>query len=501
MSGTLDTPLIELSEIAKSYGSVRALRGVSLQLRPGEVHALLGQNGAGKSTLIKVLAGAVRPDEGQISKRGLPLAFTSPSDAIHAGVAVVHQELTLLPHLTVWQNVTAGAPPRRLGPFVAKQRSRDAARATLDRLGVAVPLEMSVGNLPLAQQQLVEIARALHLGGGVFVLDEPNSALANAETERLLQIVRGLADDGHSVLLVSHRLKEVFSVADRVTVLRDGSVVLMQGSSELDINAAVAQMIGRGVTQDRPETPAVAGSERSPVLELSSFTAHGFDPIDLVIGHGEIVGLAGLQASGAEETLQALGGLGRTPARVAVDGRPRVIRRPVAAIRHGLVFVPPDRKEQGLWLDRSVEQNLVAGRLAEVSRAGVVRKSAVRRLASLWMERLGIRSAGLHSPSRSLSGGNQQRVMLGRSLAMEPRVLLLNEPTRGVDVGAKADIHKRLRDLTTADIAVCVTSSEIAELLLLADRLVCFRGGRIVAEGNTKDFDETSVLAIIGGRQ
>lgn len=501
MNATADTALIELSGIAKSYGGVRALRGVSMQLHPGEVHAVLGQNGAGKSTLIKVLAGAVRPDDGRITKLGEVLTLHSPADSIRAGIAVVHQELLLLPDLPVWQNVTASAPERWCGRFVARQRSRQAARKALDRLGADIPLDAPVGALPLSQQQLVEIARALHLGGRVIVLDEPNSALANAETERLLRIVRALADDGHSVLLVSHRLDEVYSVADRVTVLRDGSVVLTQEADRLDVETAIEQMVGEAAGEAAERAKPARDSSARPMLELRAMTTRAVGPIDLTIAAGEIVGLAGLQGSGAEELLQAVGGVSGGSAVVTVDGQRRTIHKPLDAIRHGVVFVPPDRKTQGLWLERSVEQNLVAGRLSAVSRAGIIGGTAARRFAVSWIERLGIRTAGPGAPVGALSGGNQQRVLLGRSLAMRPGVLLLSEPTRGVDVGAKADIHARLRELAQTQIAICITSSELSELLAVSDRLICFRRGQIVASGLRSEFDEARVLAIIGGHQ
>jgi rhamnose transport system ATP-binding protein len=483
---------LELVDIAKAYGGSQALKGVSLHLRRGEIHALLGTNGAGKSTLIKVLAGAVRPDRGVVRRDGAELALRSPARAHAQGLSVVHQELTLFPDLAVWRNIVAGKLPRRTAAVVDVSAGRRLASEALARLGASIPLNARTGDRPLAQRQLVEIARALHSGGDVLVLDEPTSALPDAEAERLLDVIRSLKNSGHIVLLVSHRLDEVYAVADWITVLRDGEVAASASPHDLPVEEAIAAMVG--------STSAVARSNRErgvaaqPLIELADDRG-----MELTLRAGEIVGLAGLEGAGHTDVLRGLGGIGNARLRVSIEGRERAIRKPINAIRLGIVYVPPDRKLDGLWLDRSVTANIAAGRLPAVSRLGTQSARRSRAFARSWVDRFGIRTTTVDAPARALSGGNQQRVMLARSLAMEPRCLLLTEPTRGVDVAAKADIHRRLRDVSDTGMAICFTSSEVPELLEVADRIVCFRGGAIVAEGPVGEFDEPQVLALIGG--
>jgi rhamnose transport system ATP-binding protein len=489
-------PLLEFRNVSKHFGGVQALRDVSLAIRKGEVHAVLGQNGAGKSTLIKVLAGAVHADAGDVRKNGQAIDVGSPAAAMREGVTVVHQELTLLPDLTVWENVAAIRTVRLPLGVVDRRRTRRKVTAALGLLGLRVDLGARVGDLSLAQQQLVEIARALYLGGEILVLDEPNSALSGPETEVLLRTVRSLAESGTTVMLVSHRLEEVFSVADRVTVLRDGR---SQGTWEIaqtDIPFVIRAMVG-----DVQEPPAPAErleTDDRVALELRDLRVGAVGPISLHVRRGEILGLAGLEGSGVDTVLRAAGGVLHTRARVEVEGRTVVLRRPGDAIARGIVYVPPDRKTEGLWLDRSIADNLMAGRLDLITTLRVLRPGRARRLARRWIERLGIRVGSPRVEAGALSGGNQQRVLLGRSLVMEPKVLLLSDPTRGVDVQAKAEIHGLLRELAAGGLAVCLSSSELKEVLELADRIVCLRRGRVAAEGPADAFNEDRLLELAG---
>lgn len=488
---------LELVDVVKSYGGSQALKGVSLQLIPGEVHALLGTNGAGKSTLIKILAGAVRPDSGSIRRDGSDLAIRTPADARARGVSVVYQELTLFPDLAVWRNVVAGDVPRRPGGLIDFAGGRQRAADALASLGASISVDVRTGDRPLAQRQLVEIARALYSGGDVLVFDEPTSSLLNAEAARLLEAVRTLANSGRIVLLVSHRLDEVYAVADRITVLRDGVVVESAATSDLPVERAIAGMVGAENAAGRVGRRALVAEE--PLIEFVTPERDGRRSLQLTLQGGEIIGLAGLEGAGHTEVMRALGGFSKGTTSVRVEGRSCTIRRPIDAIRLGVVYVPPDRKVDGLWLDRSISDNLAAGDLSRVSRFGIRSTGRSRAFAASWVERFGVRTSSVELPAGALSGGNQQRLMLARSLAMEPRCLLLTEPTRGVDVAAKADIHRRLRDVSERGVAICFTSSEIPELLAVADRIVCFRRGEVVAQGPVHDFDEAGVLALIGG--
>jgi ABC-type sugar transport system ATPase subunit len=488
--------LLELRGVNKHFGGVQALRDVSVAIRSREVHAILGQNGAGKSTLIKVIGGVVQPDNGEVWRNGHRIEFRSPAAAMREGITVVHQELTLLPDLTVWENVAAGAVENTRWFTVDRRKTRSNVKGILKRIGVDIDLGQRVGALSLAHRQLVEIARAFHLGGDVLVLDEPNSALGAGETEILLRTIRSLAEAGTAVILVSHRLEEVFTVADRATVLRDGRVQGTWRIAETDISTVVQAMVGdvseRGVVSERTE------ADRPVALELKGVRIEHVGPISLSLHEGEIVGLAGLEGSGASTVLSAAGGVIPVRTGIEVYGRPVAIRSPADAISRGIVYVPPDRKTQGLWLDRGVEDNLLAGRLDLISTLRFLRRGLARRQAYSWINRLGIRVDDPRDAAGQLSGGNQQRVLLGRSLAMQPKVLLLNDPTRGVDVKAKAEIHDLLRQLAADGLAVCLTSSELPEVLRLSDHIVCLRRGQLVAEGRAAMFTENRLLELAG---
>ena len=472
---------VELIGIEKRFPGVHALRGVDLRLRPGEVHALVGQNGAGKSTLIKILTGAMRPDSGEIRVDGERVAFHSPADAERAGIAVVHQDLQLFPDLSVAENVLVAHPPTRFArPFRVRDRRRTRLRAgeLLDRLGIRVDVRAPAASLAAAERKLIEVARALAADARVIVLDEPTAALERSEVERLFALMRRLCETGAAVLFVSHKLEEVIAISARVTALRDGAVVAHAETAEVTVRDLI-HVVAEGGLRALPELEAEIGE---PALRAEAVRAGDVGPVDLEVRSGEIVALTGLVGSGATSFGRAVSGARRYhggEVHVA-EGRLPPGNRATAAAR-GVGFVAEDRKVEGIVPELSVEKNIALGAIENVSRFGWVSRRRMREQARRLMAALDItpRIPGL--PAGSLSGGNQQKVLLARWLASRSSVLVLEEPTHGVDAGAKSEIHALLRRYAADGGAVALVSRETAELLELSDRVGVFREGRLVA--------------------
>jgi len=478
MSDAQHRPLLEAAGISKRFGSVRALDDVSLIVGAGEVHGLLGANGAGKSTLIGVLSGATRPDSGalRVADKEVPLGSLSAARA--AGLAVVHQELMLFPDRTVEENVFASVLPSGAFRWINTGSRRGKVEATIRRLGAVIDVGARVGELPLAHRQLVEISRALCSGGRVLVLDEPTSALSKPEARGLFDAIRAIAAQDAAVIFVSHRLDEVFVGNWR--------------TADADIPTITRAMVGQ-LADERPRSAAAVG-ERAVAIRLKS-SAPGMPELDLSLHAGEVVGLAGLEGSGVSTVLEMLGGVAAVSGLIEICGRPVTFRHPSQAIREGVVYMPPDRKKGGLWLEQDASFNIGSALVARLPPAWL-RKETLDRVAVERMAEVSVRANALYEVVGRLSGGNQQRVLLGRSLEARPRVLLLNDFTRGVDVKAKAGIHALVRKLANAGISICVTSSDLEELLGVADRIVCMRLGRIVADRPSTDFDKFSLLAL-----
>jgi ABC-type sugar transport system ATPase subunit len=493
MSEGAATALLKAENVCKSFGALRALDDVSLTVAAGEVHGLLGANGAGKSTLIGVLSGAVRPDSGRLSVAGRDVPLGSLAEARRAGLVVVHQELMLFPDRSVEENIFASVLPAEPLAFVSRRAYRRRVEATLDRLGASIALGTRVGNLPLAHRQLVEIARALCAGGTVLVLDEPTSALSEPEAQGLFGAIRSIVAREATVIFVSHRLDEVFAITDRLTVLRDGRVEGRWQTLEADIPTITRAMVGQ-LADEKPRP--VGELKRRAVAIAVRGSARGISDLAFSIDAGEVVGLAGLEGSGASTVLQMLGGIIPVVGRIEVDGRMVAFRHPSQAIGHGVVYMPPDRKRGGLWLDRDATFNIGAALVTSMRSLKWLHRDALERAASARMAQVGVRMTASREAVGRFSGGNQQRILLGRSLEARPRVLLLNDFTRGVDVKAKASIHRLVRVLADEGLAICVTSSDLEELLGVADRIVCMRGGRIVADKPSADFDKLSLLAL-----
>jgi ABC-type sugar transport system ATPase subunit len=485
--------LLSARGISKSFGGVRALSDVALDVRAGEVHGLIGANGAGKSTLIGVLSGAVVPDSGELTVKGRSVPFGDVIEARSAGIAVVHQELMLFPDRTVEENVAATAlPTGRIG-FIQRQERRRRVRNVLDGLSVTIDLSLRVADLSLAQRQLVEIGRALCGGGSIFVLDEPTSALSQIEAAGLFATIRSIVEDGAAVVFVSHRLDEVFEITDSITVLRDGHVNGFWRTADADMATITQAMVG-DLANERPDRTASTGAV---AMTVRGANGPGVRMLDLDIRGGEVVGLAGLEGSGTSTVLEMLGGVVPAGGAFVVGGTPVHFRHPADAIARGVVYMPPDRKKGGLWLERSPLWNVSAAQVYRMSSFDWLRKGLMRRASSHRLDEVGVRAVDRQQPVMRFSGGNQQRVMLARSIETGPTILLLNDFTRGVDVKAKAAIHRLVRDMARAGMAVCLTSSDLDELLEVADRVICMRDGRIVADEPTDRFTPLRVTTLV----
>ncbi|MFJ6405757.1 sugar ABC transporter ATP-binding protein [Streptomyces hydrogenans] len=497
-------PLLTMNRITKSFPGVRALDGVDLEVHAGEVHCLLGQNGAGKSTLIKVLAGAHRPDDGEITWAGEPVSLSSPIAAMRLGIATIYQELDLVGGLSVAENVFLGNEPTSAGFVVRGARARAAAGRLLERLGhPEIDPARLVGELSAAQQQIVSMARALSHEVRLIVMDEPSAALDPDEVDNLFRIVGELTADGVAVVYISHRLEEIRRIGDRVTVLKDGRSVA--GGLPADTTPTrdiVSLMTGRTVEHvfpDRPPGPDGAAAARDPVLRVEGLTRDGeFAPLDLELRPGEIVGLAGLVGSGRSEILETVYGARRPDAgRVLVDGvplRPGSVR---AAVRAGIGLAPEERKAQGLLMLESVGSNVSVSTLSRFARAGWLDRRAERDAAHRAVRELSLRPDDPDVAIRTLSGGNQQKAVLARWLLRGCKVLLLDEPTRGVDIGARAELYAVIRRLADEGLAVLLVSSEVPEVLGLADRVLVLREGSVVHTAPARELDEHRVLDLV----
>jgi rhamnose transport system ATP-binding protein len=489
---------IALRDATKSYGAVRALRDGNLELRAGEVRGLMGENGAGKSTLVKILGGVIRRDSGEMHVEGAPVDFHSPHDARDAGLAVIYQEPTLFPDLSVAENVVMGYHPLGALRRVDRRAMHRQVGELLDRLGVQLDPERVVRGLSIADQQIVEIAKALSFDARVLIMDEPTAALSGPEVERLFSVVRTLREEGAGVLFISHRLEEVFTICDTVTIMRDGAVVHDARIADMTPDEMVRRMVGRELSALFPKQDAEVGEI---VLSVDGLTREGvFSDIGFDVRAGEIVALAGLVGAGRSEVARAIFGIDRADGgRVEVGGRRLPAGSPAAAMRAGVGFVPEDRRQQGLVMDLSIARNTALTRLKALSRLGLIAGGSEQRLARDWASRLQLKFHRLGDPVGTLSGGNQQKVVLAKWLATEPKLLIIDEPTRGIDVGTKAEVHRLMSELAGRGLAVLMISSELPEVLGMADRVLVMHEGRITGELSRDEADEESVVRLATG--
>ncbi|OQD55137.1 sugar ABC transporter ATP-binding protein [Streptomyces phaeoluteigriseus] len=492
--------------LSKTFPGVRALDDLDLTLHAGEVHALIGENGAGKSTLIKLLTGVYRPDAGEIALHGRPVSFATPLEAQKAGISTIYQEVNLIPLLSVARNLFLGREPRnRLGMLDVARMSREAER-TLSTYGVHVDVRQPLRTLGVGAQQMVALARAVATDARIVIMDEPTSSLEPREVETLFSVIRRLRDAGIAVVYVSHRLDELYAVCGTVTVLRDGRRVHHGGLADLDRLSLVSTMLGRDLGEVRKEgltrfTGDHGPAEAEPVLEATQLAVpHKLHGVSLSIRPGEVVGLGGLLGSGRTETAKAIAGaLPLRSGSVTVAGVPLRGGSTPAAIRAGISLLPEDRKSEGIVPGLSVRDNIALAVLPRLSRFGLVAEARVDGIVNTFVERLRIKASSPHQKVGELSGGNQQKVLLARWLAMNPRVLLLDEPTRGIDIGAKAEVQKLVDELAADGLGVLLISSDLEELIEGSDRVVVLKDGRVVGELTGDDVTEEKLMRTIAG--
>lgn len=483
---------LEVRGIGKSFGATRALDDVSLEVRTGSVHAFVGENGAGKSTLGKIIAGVIQQDQGHLVLRGRPISLHSPRAALERGIALVAQEIALVPQLTVAENVFLGAEPRRAG-FIDRRRTTERFERLAAESGFDLPAGARVGGLALGQQQQVEVLRALAREAELIVLDEPTASLSAVEVERLHEVVRSLAASGRTVILVSHFLREVLALADTITVLRDGRVVSTGPAADATESSLVAAMLGRSVgLAYPPKQPPAADAPLA--LSVRGLRAPGVHATSLEVRAGEIVGIAGLVGAGRSELVRAIYGATEIAGGEVDVGATRLGGRPSDSIRAGVALIPESRKDDGLLLRRPVRENVSIACLPEISRLGLVQRGSERTTVTDVLARV-TGTDRLESSAVSLSGGNQQKLLFARALSVHPSLIIADEPTRGVDVGAKQDLYEVLVALAATGVGILLISNEIEEILGLAHRVVVLRRGRLVADLRGDDVTEAAILA------
>ena len=485
--------LLKTQKLTRRFPGVVALKEVDFDLQAGEVHALVGENGAGKSTMINIIAGVLQPSGGNVILDGSQVVLQNPSDAQNAGISVIFQEFNLIPHLSVAENIFINREPTKNG-FIDFRKMNSQSVEVLGRLNIDIDPKLPVSSLLIAQQQLVEIARGLAFGTKVIVMDEPTAALSEREIEQLLEIIRKLADGGVGVVYVSHKLEEVFKVADRITVLRDGEHILTGKASELDENQIIFAMVGRALVHGKcPERKL-----GEVVLKVSNLSVGEFvRNVSFELRAGEVLGLGGLMGSGANDVIEALFGLRDFKAdELILDGETLMITNPRDAIRSRFGYVPNDRKKDGLLPDLSVKQNISIGILDRLKKLFFIDDKKEQEQTKIYRDKLNVRCSSLNQRIFNLSGGNQQKVILARALAEDCNVLLLSEPTRGVDVGAKAEIYKLIDELLESNLAVLMQSSELNEFIRLANRVLIFSSGEVKGELTGKEITEESMIAL-----
>ena len=491
--------VLALEDVSKSFGAVAALRGARLELRAGSAHALVGENGAGKSTLVKILAGVHAPDAGRVLLDGHPVHLDGPAAARAAGIAVIYQEPTLFPDLSVAENIFMGRQPLGSGRRIDRKELHARCAALFERLGVRLDPERPARGLSIADQQMVEIAKALSFDARVLVMDEPTAALSGVEVERLFTVARALRDGGAAVLFISHRFEEVFDLCDRITVMRDGQWVATDDAADLTVDQVVRRMVGRDVSSLFPKLNV---EPREVVLSVRGLTRRGvFSDVSFDVRAGEIVALAGLVGAGRSEVVRAVFGVDAyDEGSVEVAGRPLRPGRPAAAMAAGIALVPEDRRQQGLVMELSVERNATLTRRWQLARGGLLSSRAERATAAEWSQKLQVKAGKLADPVSTLSGGNQQKVVLAKWLSTNPRVLIVDEPTRGIDVGTKSEVHRLLSQLAAEGMAVVMVSSELPEVLGMADRVLVMHEGRLVEELSRAEATEERVAMAAAGQ-
>ncbi|MBK0004547.1 MULTISPECIES: sugar ABC transporter ATP-binding protein [Erwiniaceae] len=486
---------LEAEGISKFFPGVKALSNVSLRVKPGTVHALMGENGAGKSTLMKCLIGIYRPDEGQIRIKGEPVQFTDTLDALRSGISMIHQELNLVPHMTVAENIWLGREPMKLG-FVDHGKLNRLTKDLLVKLNIRLRPDQMVGDLSIASQQMVEIAKAVSWNSDIVIMDEPTSALTETEVSHLFAIIRDLREQGKAIIYISHKMDEIFAITDEVSVFRDGTWVASDATSSYSRQSLITQMVGRELTQLFPKFDANIGED---VLTVRNLTRQGvFHDVSFNVRRGEILGVAGLVGAGRSEVMESLFGMTSIDSgEILIDGVPTTIESPAAAIDKGLAFLTEDRKKSGLFLVLSVLENMSIVKMTNYSaKAGFVNHGDMAKDCLEQIRKLNIKTPTMDQIINNLSGGNQQKVLIARWLLAQPKILILDEPTRGIDVGAKAEIYRLISELASRGVAIIMVSSELPEILGMSDRVMVMHGGRITGILNKEDADQETILSL-----
>lgn len=488
-----ETPALELRNVSKSFGAVVALRTGSITLASNSIHALVGENGAGKSTIVKIIAGLYQRDAGEFTLAGESVDFTNTAQSKAAGIAVIYQEPTLFPDLSVTENIFMGRQPtNKLGRIDRKAMDAE-ARAIFARLGVRIDPDRPTEGLSIADQQLIEIAKAISLDANVLIMDEPTAALSGVEVDRLFAVARSLRDEGRALMFISHRFDEVFDLCDTVTVMRDGDYISTSAIADTTVDEMVRLMVGRDVTTLFPKMDTTVGDD---VLVVDGITQPGvFHDISFTVRAGEIVGLAGLVGAGRSEVARAVFGVdGYRTGSIRLAGETVPKKNPSAAMRLGIALVPEDRRKQGLVLDSSVARNITMAIQRSLSKFGLLFSRSENAAAAIWASRLEVKTSALDTEAGTLSGGNQQKLVLGKWLATNPKLLIVDEPTRGIDVGTKSEVHRLLSELASKGLAILMISSELPEVLGMADRVLVMHEGRITAEIAAADATPETVM-------
>lgn len=484
--------LLAVHGVSKRFGATAALTDVSFDLRPGEIHSVSGENGAGKSTLMKIITGNYQPDEGEITVRGESVRFASPRDAQAAGIAIIHQELNTIPDMTVAENLALGQEPGRFG-LLNRRELLAQAREKLKLVGADIDPRTPIGRLSVGMQQMVEIARAISENAQILVLDEPTAALSQSESDRLFALLRDMRARGMGLVYISHRMEEIWALSDRLTVLRDGRYVGTREMSQTSSREIVSMMVGREITDLYQRSDRTPGEVRLDVRDLAD--GKGIGPVSFQVRGGEVVSLVGLIGAGRTETVRLIYGADRAASgTIELDGKPLRVRDPRASIRDGIALLPESRKDQALFLEMSVSSNIDVSTLSRRSRFGITAPRRLREAVRPVWDALRIKASSPDIEVKSLSGGNQQKAVLARMLLQEPRLLILDEPTRGVDIGAKSEIYRIIGEIAANGAAVLIVSSDLPEALGISDRLLVMHEGRIVAELDAATATEEQVM-------
>ena len=493
------TTLLELKRITKQFSGVKALKGVSLSLKKGTVHALMGENGAGKSTLMKIISGIYSPDEGEIHIRGEKVVISSPVKALEYGITMIHQELTPVPEMTVAENIFLGREPSRFG-LVDFKEMHNRTLELFKSIGIQIDPKTKMKDLKVSDIQLVEIAKALSFDADVIIMDEPTSAITDREVEQLFKVIADLKEKGKGIIYISHKMNEIFKISDEITVMRDGEYISTKAAKDTSNKELISMMVGRELTDIFPKLNLEPGEV---ILEVSNLSKEGeFHDINFQIKRGEIIGVAGLMGSGRTEVMQTIFGMTKPDSgEIKFDGQKVNIQNPMHAIRLGIAFVTEDRKKQGLNLPSSISHNITISSLDEVSTSGFINANKEKQIVDEYIEKLRIKTSNRDKWVQYLSGGNQQKVVLAKWLMTKPKILILDEPTRGIDVGAKFEIYKLMHQLATDGYTIIMVSSELPEILGMSHRILVFHERKLAGELMGKEATQELIMELATGQR